>query len=86
MKIKYSRKFKKQYTRAPQKIKQAFKNRRNFFLKNPHNSVLNNHKLGGKLKGYRSINITGNWRALYSQPKQDGVIFEILGTHSQLYK
>ena len=86
MRIKYSRKFKKQYTKAPQKIKQAFKNRRNFFLKNPHNPVLNNHKLGGKLKGRRSINVSGDWRALYSEPTQGVVIFEALGTHSQLYK
>lgn len=85
MKIKYSRKFKKQYQKAPEKIKKAFKNRRNLFIKNPQNSILNNHKLKGILKNFRSINITGDWRALYSQPKQSVVIFEVLGTHSQLY-
>lgn len=86
MKIKYSREFKRQYTKAPKKIKQAFKNKRNLFLKNPHNPILNNHKLKGRLKGYRSINITGDWRTIYSQPKKDIVIFKALGTHSQLYK
>ena len=86
MQIRYARKFKKQYTKAPEKIKKAFKSRRNLFLKNPHTSILNNHRLKGKLNWYRSINITGDWRALYSQPKQSVVIFEALGIHSQLYR
>lgn len=86
MKIKYSRGFKKQYTKGPKKIKQAFKNRRNLFLKNPYHLTLNNHSLGGKFKGYRSINITGDWRAIYSQKSSKTVIFEALGIHSQLYK
>ncbi|MBU0618738.1 type II toxin-antitoxin system YafQ family toxin [Patescibacteria group bacterium] len=85
MKIKYSKAFKKQYAKTPKKIRQAFKNRRNLFLKDSYNHVLNNHKLSGKLKGYRSINITGDWRALYFQFK-DIVIFEAIGTHGQLYR
>jgi len=86
MQIKYARKFKKQYTKASVKIKKAFKSRRNLFLKNSHISILNNHRLKGKFKGYRSINITGDWRAFYSQPNKNIVIFEVLGTYSQLYK
>ena len=86
MQIKYARKFKRQYTKASEKIKKVFKGRRNLFLKNPHASILNNHKLKGEFKGYRSINITGDWRAFYSKPNKNIVIFEVLGTHSQLYK
>jgi mRNA-degrading endonuclease YafQ of YafQ-DinJ toxin-antitoxin module len=39
--------------------------------------------------GYRSINVTGDWRALYSEQQQNGkeiIVFEMLGTHSQLYQ
>lgn len=86
MQIRYTREFKKQYARAPKKIRQAFKNRRNLFLENPQSPILNNHKLKGILKGYRSINITGGWRAVYSEHGKKIIIFEILGTHSQLYK
>lgn len=86
MKIKYSRQFKKQYLKAPKKIRNHFKNRRNLFLEDPHHPVLNNHKLKGKLRGYSSINVTGDWRALYSQSGRGIVIFEVFGTHSQLYK
>ena len=85
MQIRYARKFKKQYEKAPKKIKQAFKDRRDRFSENPSNPILNNRQLIGKFKGYRSINITGDWRAIYSVNKSV-IIFETLGTHSQLYK
>lgn len=83
--INYSKKFQKQLKKAPLEIKTAFKNRRELFLQDPFHSLLNNHTLVGKLKGFRSINITGDWRAIYSE-YGDTILFEILGTHSQLYK
>lgn len=85
--VEYSRRFQKQLKKAPIEIKVAFKKRRELFSKNPFTSLLNNHVLTGKLKNYRSINITGDWRAIYSEKKRGKVIiFEFLGTHSQLYK
>ena len=84
MKIKYRRKFKKQYARAPKKIKRAFEKRLKLFLKDPQNPILHNHQLSGQLRKYRSINITGDWRAFYSE--NEFVIFKVFGTHSQLYK
>ena len=83
--INYSRRFDKDLRKAPLKIKIAFKKRREIFQQNQFHPLLNNHLLTGNLKGYRSINITGDWRAIYSE--RNGVItFEILGTHSMLYK
>lgn len=89
MKVKFSRSFSKQYNKAPSKIKSSFEKKLRLFLNNPLHPQLNNHPLTGKLAGYRSINITGDWRAIYSQINERGnpvVIFEALGTHSQLYK
>lgn len=83
--IDFSKRFDKQLKKSPLEIKISFKQRLAIFSKNPLNTKLNNHSLTGKLREYRSINITGDWRALYSQ-KNDLVIFEMLGTHSQLYK
>ncbi|OGE71342.1 hypothetical protein A2617_00135 [Candidatus Daviesbacteria bacterium RIFOXYD1_FULL_41_10] len=62
-----------------------FRKRFELFLSNPFHPQLNNHLLTGNYKGYRSINITGDWRALYSE-NENSIIFELLGTHSQLYK
>jgi len=85
MEIKFSPRFRKQYRKASHKIKVTFNKRLKLFQENSYNPLLNNHQLSGKLKGYRSINITGDWRAIYS--REDGsIIFEMLGTHNQLYK
>lgn len=87
MQVRFSHKFKKDYQKADNKIKSSFENRLKLFLHNPFNSQLNNHALTGKLKDYKSINITGDWRAIYLIDKENKeIIFEAIGTHSQLYK
>ena len=89
MVVLYSTKFKKQLAKAGPKIEKAFIKRRRVFQKNPTHHLLHNHKLSGLYEGFRSINITGDWRALYIETaKGDTRIaeFRLLGTHSQLYK
>ncbi len=54
------------------------------FGDNPLHPTLRNHALRGKYKAYRSIDITGDIRALYVQNGND-VVFDVVGTHSQLY-
>lgn len=83
--IDYSRKFQKQLKKAPLEIKIAFQKRRELFNQDPFHPQLNNHLLTGKFKGFRSINVTGDWRAVYSE-YGNTIVFEVLGTHSQLYK
>jgi addiction module RelE/StbE family toxin len=85
MEIKFSAKFQKQYNKAGEKIKKAFNKRLLLFQQDQLNPILRNHVLTGNYKDYRSINITGDWRALFSQ--EDGIItFEMFGTHSLLYQ
>ena len=87
VKIDYSKRFNKELKKAPLEIKIAFRNRFSLFINNQFHPSLNNHALSGKLKGYRSINVTGDWRAVYSMDKdKTTAVFELLGTHSQLYK
>ena len=89
LRIDYSRKFIKQLKKAPLPIKKSFKSRFNLFLKDPHNPLLRNHLLTGGYSNCRSINITGDWRAIYSEESENNkkvAIFLALGTHSQLYK
>lgn len=88
--VRFGRTFTKQYDRADVKIKRAFDRKFELLLADLHHPQLNNHALTGKYTGFRSINITGDWRALYSEYlDEEGtktVVFEILGTHSQLYR
>ena len=89
MNIKYSSTFKKQYKKAPKKIQEKVKERIGLFIQDPTNQVLSNHALTGKFQGNRSINITGDWRVIYSiridLNSEEECYFELLGTHSQLY-
>lgn len=87
--VRFSGKFSKTYDEAPSKIRDAFDKRLKLFLENPFHPQLNNHLLGGKYRGYRSINVTGDWRAIFSAYEGNGdkvIVFEVIGTHSQLYK
>ncbi len=90
MLIKYGRKFAKRYDKVDLKIRNAFKNRLKLFMKDPFNALLNNHSLIGEYTGFRSINVTGDWRAIFSELVDDEgnkiVIFEMIGTHSELYR
>lgn len=70
------------------RIRKNFKERIRLFLKNPNDSILNNHPLQDEYAGYRSINITSDWRGLYSEKyTENGIVayFSILGTHKDLY-
>lgn len=84
-KVDFSTRFLKQHKKASIEIKRAWLKRFKLFNQNAFHPQLNNHQLSGRYKGFRSINITGDWRAIYSE-YEDKIIFEILGTHSQLYK
>jgi len=87
MEVKLTSKFHKNYHKSPRKIQTAFKNHLNIFLKDKFHPLLNNHALTGRYKGNRSINITGDWRAMFRELKGGKVIyFDVIGTHSQLYK
>jgi addiction module RelE/StbE family toxin len=87
IKIKFGRKFSKQYDRAPAKVRKSFDKRLHLFQENKFHPLLNNHALSGKYRGYRSINVTGDWRAIFRELEGgDVVYFDALGTHSQLYR
>jgi addiction module RelE/StbE family toxin len=90
MLVKFSKDFGKCYQKADLKIKLNFDKRLQFFAEKPFHPQLHNHLLTGKYSGFRSINITGDWRAIFSvhidNQGNQTVIFELLGTHSQLYK
>lgn len=77
--------FDKQYSKLPKKIRERFKERRNIFLADPFNPILENHPLNPPYVGCRSINITGNYRAIYYRETEDIIRFFKIGTHHQLF-
>lgn len=86
MKIEYSKKFIKDFKRCPEYIKSKLKSRLEIFMQDQNDAVLNNHGLLGELKGYRSINVTGDWRAIFEDINNEEIAYFVaIGTHSQLY-
>lgn len=84
MNISYSKDFITQAKKLNPKIRQKLLERVELFVENPLHPTLRNHQLKGKWKDHRSIDITGDVRALYLQ-RENEAIFDAIGTHSQLY-
>lgn len=85
MVVLYSKRFGKMYSKMRLKTQQQFKERRNLFLKEPFHPLLDNHPLKGEYAGCRSINVTGDYRAVYYHERADVVRFIAIGTHNELY-
>lgn len=84
MKIAYSKEFIKQAEKLSPKLQLQLYEHITLFRENPLHPRLRNHALKGKYAAYRSINITGDYRALYLQEENE-IIFDKVGTHSKLY-
>ena len=84
MVIIFHKKFVKDSKNLTTSEKKKLMNRLEIFGQDEFNPILNNHVLKGIHKGYRSINISGDLRALYSK-KGDIVTFVAIDSHSNLY-
>ena len=85
MKIVYHKNFKKQYKKL-KTLQTKIDQRLILFISDPFDPILNNHPLIGKYKGYRSINITADYRAIYQEIEVNRAFFITLDKHSNLYK
>lgn len=79
------KRFKKQLKKYPFLALQA-EERIILFVTDPFHPILNNHPPTGKWTGYRSINITGDYRAVYRLIENDDAFFVDLDSHSNLYR
>lgn len=84
MKIVYHRRFIKVFQKLPVKIQDKFPARLTLFQQNPFHPLLDNHSVEHAYPNWRSINITGDYRALFEIQK-DIIVFMKIGTHSELY-
>ena len=89
MKVLYDSDFIKQLKKQNVRIRKSFEERILLFSKNPTSPQLKNHALQSEWKGYRSINITADYRAIYeelTEGEEKVAYFIIIGTHGELYK
>lgn len=86
MKVRFHPHFDKSYQKCPTKVQAQFKKRLKLFLEDPHHPLLENHALHGEWREFRSINVTGDYRALYRYANGDVAQFFVIDTHSNLYE
>ena len=85
MKIKYLPKFKKQFKKLPNIIQNQFQSRMAILINDITNPILKVHPLKGNFAGYWSMNVSGDFRALFYYEDETIVVFALIGTHSNLY-
>jgi len=85
MLLVFARQFDKMYHRLPKSVKKHSDERILLFGKEPFHPLLNNHRLHDPYAGCRSINITGDYRAIYYHETPDVVRFIAVDTHHNLF-
>jgi addiction module RelE/StbE family toxin len=85
MKVAFHKNFNKSYKKCPLKVQKQFKERIGLFIEDHHHPLLENHAFHGQWRDFRSINITGDYRAPYHYLDKDAVEFFIIDTHNNLY-
>lgn len=86
--VQYSPDFLQRVKKLNVRIYKSLKKQLEIFSKNPNDPILRNHALRGDWKGYRNINVTADWRALYEEAYEGGEViayFSFIGTHKDLY-
>lgn len=84
MHVRFHKKFIKRLAKLPAKVEDAFYARLEMFRANKFDSMLNNHSVDKVFPNCRSINVTGDYRAIF-EDNDDSIIFTTIGTHSELY-
>ena len=85
MRVDFHKNFLKMLDKTPTEVEEKFYERLKLFEQNPDHPLLKDHSVDKAYPNWRSINITGDWRALYEPTSKDVVVFIKIGTHSQLY-
>jgi addiction module RelE/StbE family toxin len=86
--IDYAVRFTLDFTQAPRDIQVTFLEILQLFHDDPDHPALRSHALRDEYAGFRSIDVTGDWRAIYKETVSGTtrvIIFYFLGTHKQLY-
>jgi addiction module RelE/StbE family toxin len=86
MKVVFHKRFEKMVQKLTPKVKQKMIERINLFTQDPLDKRLRNHALHTPYKGSYSIDITGDYRAIYELIDDETALFTHVGTHSQLYR
>lgn len=82
--IEFSPIFQQQLEKVNPETRILFREAFEIFLEDPYHLSLRNHELTEEYAGIKSIDVTGDIRALYREVAER-IIFIYLGTHEELY-
>jgi addiction module RelE/StbE family toxin len=77
------------YKKSDVRLKKSVDEKLRIFTKNPFELGLDNHALRDEWEGYRSIDITNDYRAIYKEVREGeelNAYLVALGTHKELYR
>lgn len=86
MNVVFHKRFDKMASKLPPKVKAKMVERITLYSKNPLDRMLRNYALNTPYKGGYSVDITGDYRAIYHLVDGQIAMFTHIGTHSQLYR
>ena len=86
MNVVFHRRFDKMASKLSPMIKVKMTERITLFSKDPLAYELRNHALNTPYGGSYSIDITGDYRAVYHLVDDHTAMFTHIGSHSQLYR
>jgi len=84
MEIKFEKPFTKRYLKLSKRLRVQCDERIILFQEDRMHPLLDDHPLHGEYAGCRSINVTGDYRAIYVEVR-DIVWFTRIGTHHELF-
>ena len=89
MRAQVSPRLREKLKKVDVRIRRRFYERIRIFEKSNLDFILNNHALKREYKGYRSINVTADWRAIYEEvvegENEPVAYFIAIGTHRELF-
>ncbi len=86
MKIIYGKKFLKKFKKLKKGEQKRVYNTIKLFKNNIFDPQIHNHALKGDFLGYRSLNVGGDLRIIFSEENEYvTILFLEIGTHSFLY-
>lgn len=84
--IQYHKRFEKRFRILRPDIQKKVIIAIQHFGNNPHNPVLRNHPLKGRLSGLRAFSVTGDVRVIFQEYQKYTIVLMVdVGTHNQVY-
>ena len=81
MKIIYTSKFSREYKKLEKEMKALAENKEKIFRRNPPDSILDTHKLHGRLRDFWSFSISHKCRIIFEFGDKDIIYFHSVGDH-----